>query len=102
MVIAADNVVLPWSTWPIVPTFACSLFLSNTLAANDRDARYWNECEFVEISDDDMLCECTKRRHNDGSLLQAAVYYGDENVSWIFFISCDASEIIEFISYNST
>src|SRR5438034_3385294 len=28
-VIAAVNVVLPWSTWPIVPTFTCGLFRSN-------------------------------------------------------------------------
>ena len=26
---AAVNVVLPWSTWPIVPTFTCGLFRSN-------------------------------------------------------------------------
>src|SRR5918993_3715009 len=28
-VIAAVKVVLPWSTWPMVPTFRCGLFLSN-------------------------------------------------------------------------
>src|SRR4051794_5316267 len=28
-VIAAVSVVLPWSTWPIVPTFTCGLVLSN-------------------------------------------------------------------------
>ncbi len=28
-VIAAVNVVLPWSTCPIVPTFTCGLFRSN-------------------------------------------------------------------------
>src|SRR5207248_880563 len=26
---AAVNVVLPWSTWPIVPTFTCGLLRSN-------------------------------------------------------------------------
>src|SRR6478672_11152665 len=26
---AAVRVVLPWSTWPIVPTFTCGLFRSN-------------------------------------------------------------------------
>src|SRR5215212_878230 len=29
LVIAAVSVVLPWSTWPMVPTFRCGLFLSN-------------------------------------------------------------------------
>jgi hypothetical protein len=29
VVIAAVSVVLPWSTWPIVPTFTCGLFRSN-------------------------------------------------------------------------
>ena len=29
LVKAAVNVVLPWSTCPIVPTLTCSLFLSN-------------------------------------------------------------------------
>ena len=28
-VMAAVSVVLPWSTWPIVPTFTCGLFRSN-------------------------------------------------------------------------
>ena len=28
-VIAAVNVVLPWSTWPIVPILTCGLVLSN-------------------------------------------------------------------------
>src|SRR5262249_35245959 len=28
-VMAAVSVVLPWSTWPIVPTFACGLLRSN-------------------------------------------------------------------------
>src|SRR6476620_4023831 len=28
-VIAAVNVVLPWSTWPIVPMFTCGLLRSN-------------------------------------------------------------------------
>jgi hypothetical protein len=28
-VIAAVNVVLPWSMCPIVPTFTCGFFLSN-------------------------------------------------------------------------
>src|ERR687889_888841 len=28
-VMAAVSVVLPWSTWPMVPTFRCGLFLSN-------------------------------------------------------------------------
>jgi hypothetical protein len=26
---AAVKVVLPWSTWPIVPTFTCGFVLSN-------------------------------------------------------------------------
>src|SRR5918998_5500959 len=30
LVIAAVRVVLPWSTWPIVPTFRCGLVLSKT------------------------------------------------------------------------
>ena len=29
VVIAAVSVVLPWSTWPIVPTFTCGLVRSN-------------------------------------------------------------------------
>src|SRR4028118_1561018 len=29
LVMAAVSVVLPWSTWPMVPTFRCGLFLSN-------------------------------------------------------------------------
>src|SRR5215211_2529629 len=29
LVIAAVSVVLPWSTWPIVPTFRCGFVLSN-------------------------------------------------------------------------
>src|SRR5215210_1918490 len=29
-VMAAVRVVLPWSTWPMVPTLRCGLFLSNT------------------------------------------------------------------------
>src|SRR5215210_6072040 len=29
VVIAAVSVVLPWSTWPIVPTFMCGLVRSN-------------------------------------------------------------------------
>src|SRR5512133_1579108 len=29
LVIAAAKVVLPWSMWPIVPTFMCSLVRSN-------------------------------------------------------------------------
>src|SRR5215471_1532468 len=29
LVIAAVSVVLPWSIWPIVPTFACGLLRSN-------------------------------------------------------------------------
>jgi len=29
-VIADVKVVLPWSTWPIVPIFKCSLFLTNS------------------------------------------------------------------------
>src|SRR5262249_30521453 len=29
MVIAAVNVVLPWSTWPIVPILQCGLLRSN-------------------------------------------------------------------------
>src|SRR3990172_10404095 len=29
LVIAAVSVVLPWSTWPIVPTFTCGFVLSN-------------------------------------------------------------------------
>jgi hypothetical protein len=32
-VIAAVNVVFPWSTWPIVPTFTCGLFRSNLALA---------------------------------------------------------------------
>ena len=28
-VIAAVSVVLPWSTWPMVPTFTCGLSRSN-------------------------------------------------------------------------
>ena len=28
-VIAAISVVLPWSTWPIVPTFTCGFVRSN-------------------------------------------------------------------------
>jgi len=28
-VIAAVNVVFPWSTWPIVPTFTCGFVRSN-------------------------------------------------------------------------
>src|SRR6476659_706260 len=31
--IAAVRVVLPWSTWPIVPTFTCGLVRSNLLFA---------------------------------------------------------------------
>src|SRR5215216_2539872 len=30
LVMAAVKVVLPWSTWPIVPTLRCGLVLSNT------------------------------------------------------------------------
>jgi hypothetical protein len=33
VVIAAVSVVLPWSTWPIVPTFTCGLVRSNLLFA---------------------------------------------------------------------
>jgi hypothetical protein len=29
LVIAAVSVVLPWSTWPMVPTFRCGLLRSN-------------------------------------------------------------------------
>ena len=29
LVIAAVSVVLPWSTWPIVPTFTCGFLRSN-------------------------------------------------------------------------
>jgi hypothetical protein len=28
-VMAAVKVVLPWSTWPMVPTFTCGFVLSN-------------------------------------------------------------------------
>jgi hypothetical protein len=31
LVIAAVSVVLPWSTWPIVPMLQCGLFRSNFL-----------------------------------------------------------------------
>src|ERR1051326_9386958 len=33
LVIAAVRVVLPWSTWPIVPTFACGFVHSKTFLA---------------------------------------------------------------------
>jgi hypothetical protein len=33
VVIAAVSVVLPWSTWPMVPTFTCGLVRSNLLFA---------------------------------------------------------------------
>ena len=33
---AAVKVVLPWSTWPIVPTFTCGLFRSNFALAMTR------------------------------------------------------------------
>jgi hypothetical protein len=32
-VIAAVSVVLPWSTWPMVPTFTCGLLRSNLALA---------------------------------------------------------------------
>src|SRR5215213_9865133 len=36
LVMAAVRVVLPWSTWPIVPTFRCGLFRTNfSLAMGD-------------------------------------------------------------------
>ena len=34
-VIAAVNVVLPWSTWPIVPILTCGLVLSNLAFRSD-------------------------------------------------------------------
>jgi len=34
-VIAAVNVVLPWSTWPIVPTLQCGFVRSNFAFAID-------------------------------------------------------------------
>jgi hypothetical protein len=46
-VMAAVKVVLPWSTWPIVPTFTCGLVLSNfafaMLSASCREVKKLKE-----------------------------------------------------------
>src|SRR6266516_4445820 len=42
LVIAAVRVVLPWSTWPIVPTFTCGFVRSNLALAMISSLRF--EC----------------------------------------------------------
>ena len=49
LVMAAVSVVLPWSTWPIVPTFMCGFVRSKAaFFAGAAYPRHWRDEEFIK------------------------------------------------------